>query len=170
MPPPVEARPRFEDGVLDFDSPSFSLERIRALIETGEYRGARELRLRYGDQADALVRLVATSRAFPALVTLLIGSGGLTDRGVRALAAEAVALDHLEDVDLGEGERDELRISDEAVEALARSPRLPALRKITRGIEHHVYRPGAREGTDVTRIERADGRVVESVLQHTVWP
>lgn len=170
-PPPVDpGPPSFEDGVLSFDSPSFPLARIRALIRSGEYRDARELRFRHGDEADGFLRFVATSRAFPALVALSIGSWDLTDRGVRALATEAVGLDHLEEVDLGEGERDQLKISDDAVEALARSPRLPALRKITRGIEHHVYGGAARDGTEVTRIERPDGRVVESVLHHTVWP
>lgn len=170
-PPPFDpGPPSFEDGVLDLGSPGFTLERIRVLIRSGAYRDARELRLGHCDEGDRVIRLVATSRAFPSLVALSIGSGGLTDRGVLALATEAVGLDRLEEVDLGEGERDQLRISDGAVEDLAHSPRLPALRKIARGIEHHVYGGAARDDTEVTRIERHDGRVVESVLIHTVWP
>ena len=170
-PPPVDpGPPSFADGVLTFDSPSYSVERARAVIEIGHYRDTKELRISNGARADALLRFVARSRAFPALITLFIGAAGLTDRGVRALATQAVELEHLEEVDLGEGERDQLRISDEAVELLARSRRLPALRKITRGIEHHVYGGSARDDVEVKRIERDDGRVVESVIHHTVWP
>ncbi len=160
----------YEGGVLELGRPGFSVEQVRELVATGKYRGATELRLHRNCIGDEVAALVATSRAFPALETLNLAASGLTDLGVLTLATEAVALDRLEQVHLGEGERDRLGISDEAVEALARSSRLPALRRITRGIEHHVYGGSARDDIEVTRFRRDDGRVVESVLAHSIWP
>lgn len=121
---------------------------------------------------DAVVRLVATSRAFPALAELNLGESGLTDAGVRALANQAVGLDVLSEIDLGAapGGREPGGISDDAARELALSPRLPALTQVARSIEHHVYADGAREGTDEIEIRRDDGRVVRSVINHFVWP
>ena len=61
-------------------------------------------------------------------------------------------------------------VSDAAVRTLARSPHLPALRRITRGQEHRAYTDGAREGPETTPIHRDDGRVVESIIHHAIWP
>lgn len=164
-------RPFFEQGVLKLITPQ-SLKQVRALIASGEYRSAVRLVVAYTTIGDAVARLVATSRAFPALVELNLGESGLTDAGVRALANRAVGLDVLSEIDLGAapGGREPGGISDAAARELALSPRLPALTQISRSIEHHVYAEGAREGTDEIEIRRDDGRVVRSVIDHFVWP
>lgn len=145
---------------------------MRALIAGGEYRSAVRLVVAYTTIGDAVVRLVATSRAFPALVELNLGESGLTDAGVRALARRAVGLDVLSEIDLGAapGGREPGGISDAAARELALSPRLPALTLVARSLEHNVYAEGAREGTDEIEVRRDDGRVVRSVIDHFVWP
>ncbi len=123
------------------------------------------------------VVLLARSGGFPSVEELHIGAIGLTGRAARALAREAVGLDHLERLELGEvpaegsqiGARDGSGVSDAGVEELARSPHLPALRRIERGKEHRFV-PGGREGREVIEILRADGRVVESWIYHSIWP
>lgn len=164
-------RPSIEQGVLRLITPQ-SIEEVSALLASGEYRGAVKLVVAHTTIGDAVARLVATSRAFPALVELYLGESGLTNAGVRALARKAVGLDALSEIDLGAapGGREPGGISDTAARELALSPRLPALTRITRSIEHHVYAEGAREGTDEVEVRRDDGRVVRSVIDHFVWP
>jgi uncharacterized protein (TIGR02996 family) len=153
------------DGVLALPNLS-SAEQLRALLATGEYRSAVELRLGHSSIGDALVAVIASSRALPALRELNLGGSNITDAGVHALAAQAVGLDALARIDLGvaPGGREPGGVSDAAAEALARSPRLPALTRIDRSIEHHVYAADARDDAEIVEIRRDDGRVVESVL------
>jgi len=122
-PPPPAPRAAATREATRLQRPSFepqSLEQVRALIASGEYRSA--------------VRLVATSRAFLALVELNLCESGLTDAGVRALANQAGGLDVLSEIDLGAapGGREPGGISDAAARELALSPRLPALTQIAR--------------------------------------
>lgn len=42
--------------------------------------------------------------------------------------------------------------------------------KLEKRDEHHVYTGGAREDTETIPITRADGRIVESVIWHRIWP
>lgn len=160
QPPP---RISFDKTVLDIAL--LNAAQLRNLIDTGNYRAAVQLRLNCAENADELVAIIATSGAFPALVELRLAC---TDASAHAIATTAIGLDHLERIDFAEGRRDELAVSDAAVEQLARSPRLPALRKITRGIEHHVYSEGSRDDTEVTTIKRDDGRAIESVVYHSI--
>lgn len=175
--PPVVAAPRpsFVNGVLDLDSAKLrNVERLRELIATGDYRSAIEVRLHYVHLGDAVAELLAPARAFPKLVVLDLGGSGIGDAGARALATQAVELDALEILHLGDavGSHDASvgGVSDAAVDMLARSPRLPALRQITRCFTHHVYAAGARDDQETTTIERDDGRVVQSTLSHFLWP
>lgn len=159
----------FENGVLSFNLPtdSLSLAQIRALIATGEYRSAVKIRLGSACDGDELAELFATCGAFPLLVDANLG---ITDAGVYALASKAIGLDHLESINLPGEDRDKAGVSDIAVETLARSTRLPSLRKISRSVTHHVYSAGARDDTEVIPIQRADGRIVESIIGHNLWP
>jgi uncharacterized protein (TIGR02996 family) len=167
-------RVSFEQGVLDLYEARFRLEQIRALIATGDYRGAVELRLGATTIGDAFAAFLATSGALPALVELAIGGARISDVGAHALAADAVGLDALATIHLGEVPKadDAARggVSDAAVEELARSPRLPALRTITREVTHRAYAAGAREETETFEIRRGDGQIVTSKLFHGIWP
>ena len=169
--PRVERAP-FVDGVLTFAAPGDRIEDIRALIETGAHRGAVTLVIGHTSIGDAVLALIATTRAYPAVTELRVGGAGVTDAGVHALATHGVGLEALRDVHLGDAPdgRASGGISDAAVAALASSPRLPALARITRSIEHHVYAPDARDVTEVTEVRRADGRVVQCVVERDLWP
>ncbi|MFN0246870.1 MAG: hypothetical protein ACKV2T_08170 [Kofleriaceae bacterium] len=147
--------------------PPTQLARLRRAVESGESRAATHVPIEAAFLGDDAVELIATSGAFPALVELTLGA--VTDAGLRRLATTAVGLARLESVHLGE-DRDVSRISARAIDALAHSTRLPALRRISRTITHHVYGAGARDDTEVHMIQRDDGRVVESVIDHCLWP
>ena len=160
----------FENAVLSFGSQTYSLAQIRALVETGLYRGAVALETGPTSIGDEVVTFLATSSAFPSLVELDLSGSNVTNRGVLVLASKAVGFDHLESIHLDGDDRDVLGISDTVVEVLARSTRLPALRKISRTVTHHVYAADARDDTEVISIQRDDGRVVESHIGHLLWP
>lgn len=162
----------FHDGVLDLSSPMYSVEQIAALIASGAYRGATRINLCRTHTGDAVVALLARSRAFPTLVELNVGDSGVTDVGVHVLADQAVGLDALATISLGGPDHTghPPGVSDSAVAALAHSARLPALRTVTRHIEHHCYSEGAREDTEVVELARGDGRVVASKTYHFIWP
>jgi hypothetical protein len=174
---PVEPRVTFQGGVLEVAAGTVDAASLRALIEGGAYRDATKVVLAGTPIGDEGVAFLARSGGFPSVTELHLGATGITDRGARALAQEAVGLDHLERLDLGDvpaessriGARDDSGVSDAGVEALARSLRLPALRTIDRGKEWRFV-PGGREGREVIEIRRADGRVVESRIYHLIWP
>jgi uncharacterized protein (TIGR02996 family) len=176
LPRPV---PRFSYrfGVLDLSAAQLSAGEIRALIDRGEYRSAHKLVLTNNRIGDHGVAHLARSGAFPSLTELQLADTRLTDAGARLLAHQAVGLEHLEHLELGDvpaegsdiGARDKSGVSDAVVRELARSPRLPALRSITRGKEYR-HRIDGREGREVVPIQRDDGRVVESIILHTMWP
>ncbi|MEZ4448452.1 MAG: TIGR02996 domain-containing protein [Nannocystaceae bacterium] len=164
-------------GVLDLSAGRLDAGEVRALLDRGEHRDAVTLVLsgcRVGD--DGVARL-ARSGAFPGLCALQLAGTGLTDVGARALARESVGLERLERLDLGDvpgdggssGALDRSGVSDGLVRELARSPRLPALRTISRTREHRRSAEG-REGREVVAIARDDGRVVESIVLHSLWP
>lgn len=126
---------------------------------------------------DADVAHLARAGAFPALTELELAGTALTNVGARALANEAVGLERLERLDLGDvpaegsnvGARDGSGVSDDVVAELARSPRLPALCSITRAKEYrHTF--DGHEGREVTVIQCEGGRVVESIVFHMIWP
>ncbi|HRH00378.1 MAG TPA: hypothetical protein PLR99_29240 [Polyangiaceae bacterium] len=175
----LTASPRvtFRGDVLEVAYGALDAASLRALIERGEHRDATKVVLVGNPIGDEGVALLARSGGFPSVTELCLGASGLSDKGARALAQEAVGLDHLERLDLGEvpaesdrvGARDGSGVSDAGVEELARSPRLPALRTIDRGKEHRFV-PGGREGRELIEIRRADGRVVESRITHSIWP
>ncbi len=171
-----EPRVTFHGGVLEVAYGTADAAALRALLEGGAYRDATKVVLVGSPIGDAGVALLARSGAFPRARELHLGATGLTDRGARALARQAVGLDHLERLDLGEvpgegspiGARANSGVSDAGVDEIARSPRLPALRRIERGKEHRF--PGGREGRELVEISRADGRIVESSIYHSIWP
>ncbi|MBL8621173.1 MAG: TIGR02996 domain-containing protein [Myxococcales bacterium] len=179
LPRPA-SRVSFRFGVLDLSGTSLSPAEIAAEIATGAYASA--IRLVFGRNrlGDAGVAQLAACGQLPALTELDLHGADITDAGARALATTAVGLDHVAHVALGEvpragdgiGAQDETGVSDAAVDALARSPRLPGLRSITRT---KTYRHGAggadaRDDREVTPIRHADGRVVESIVVHSLWP
>jgi len=158
----------FEDGVLDLSDGKFSLEQLRAVFATGLYRSATRLSLSGARNGDGVVTLLATCGAFPNLVELSLG--WVSDAGVAALATKAVGLERLESIFLGEIVDDRPCVSDAGVALLARSARLPALRKIERSQTHNVYAPGARDDAEVHELRREDGTIVRSIVGHTLWP
>ena len=167
---------KFRFGVLELSWQKFDAKNFPALLASREYRSAKQLIIRVRIGNDGLEQL-ARSGAFPELVELNLGGTGLTDAGAYALAEHAVGLDKLETISLGDvpreasniGAMDEFGISDDGVRALALSPRLPALHTITRSKEYRNSFDG-REGREVIPITRPDGRVVESIIYHSIWP
>ncbi len=176
LPRPAPRVP-FRFGVLDLGASRLETAELRGLIESGEFRTAVKLWFGQHQIGDGGVAHLARSGAFPSLVELHLGAG-VTDRAASLLAREAVGLERLERLDLGEvpaegtkiGARDGSGVGDAVVRALARSPRLPALRTISRSKEYRAYATGAREGPERISIERDDGSVVESVIHHSIWP
>lgn len=167
-------RPSFEGGVLDLDAIKHDIAAIRAAVTSGDYGDATIVRLQHTIQGDAFAALVATSRAFPRLVELDLGGASVSDVGARALATEAVGLDALETIHLGDapGSRNAHfgGVNAGAAEELARSTRLPALRRVTRSFTHHVMAEGATERDETIAVVRADGRIVELVMFNLCWP
>ncbi|MCB9560180.1 MAG: hypothetical protein H6708_07195 [Kofleriaceae bacterium] len=167
----------FQDGTLAFATGWLDAAALAALIEGGAYRGATRVHLTRAPLGDDGVAYLARSGGFPAVTELALGGTGMTDAGAIAVARQAVGLDHLAVLDLGDvpaesdarGPRDPAGVSDRGVDELARSPRLPALRRIVRGHEHRMPCQG-RDDTEIVAIRRADGRVVEAVIYHTIWP
>jgi hypothetical protein len=163
--------------VLTLSWSKFDVKNLGALIDSGEYRSATRLLVGVRIRDDGLAK-IARSGGFPALVELNVGGTGITDIGAYALAEHAVGLDHLETISLGDvprerddiGATDEFGVSDDGVRALALSPKLPALRTITRSKEYRHTPPESREEREVIPITRPDGRVVESVIYHSIWP
>ncbi len=169
--PRPEPRVSFRFGLLDLHQSKLDAEEIRGLIDSGEFRAATKLVLPCSLIGDAGVEHLIRSGAFPSLVELR--APGITNDAALSLAREAVGLDHLEIMDLDDApsERNGGRgVSDWAALAIARSTRLPAVRRIERGYEHHCYADGAREDTETLPIARDDGRTVESVIWHRIWP
>lgn len=179
LPRPPQ-RVSFRFGVLDLSGTSLTAAEVVAVIATGAYASAVRLVLGRNRLGDAGVAQLAACGQLPALAALELDEAGLTDAGAHALASTAVMLDHVAQLALGEvpragdgvGAQDDTGVSDAGVEALARSPRLPGLRSITRT---KTYRHGAggsdaRDERQVTPIRRADGRVVESIVLHSLWP
>lgn len=163
--PRPEPSMTFRFGVLDLSKSSAMA--IRALIDSGKHRSATKLVFKNNRIGDDVIAHVARSGAFPALVELDLDGTGITDDGARVLAREAVGLEQLAAIDLGEVPGG---VGDAAIEELARSPRLPSLRTIVRGWEHRPYTEHAREEKEVVSIRRADGRVVESIIHHWIFP
>ncbi|MBK7078188.1 MAG: TIGR02996 domain-containing protein [Myxococcales bacterium] len=173
-------RVSFRFGVLDLSGTSLSPAEVAAVIATGAYASAIRLVLGRNRLGDAGVARLAACGQLPALTELDLDAAGITDAGAHALATTAVGLDHVAHLALGEvpragdgvGAQDDAGVSDAAVDALARSPRLPGLRSITRT---KTYRHGAggadaRDDREVTPIRRADGSLVESIILHGLWP
>lgn len=166
----------FRFGKLQFDGHNVDAKFVRAAIDSGEYRRATTVVLNGVRIGDDGIEHLARSGAFPNLVDLQISGTGITDRGAFALA-DGSGLDKLEVIDLGDvpreadhiGARDGSGVSDDGVRALALSPRLPAIREIHRGKEYRHSFDG-HEGRESMPIQRPDGRVVESVIFHSIWP
>lgn len=177
VPKRIEPRVTFQGGVLEVAYGTVDPASLRTLIESGEYRDATKVVLVGTPIGDDGVAFLARSGGFPSVTELHLGATGITDKGARALAQDAVGLDHLERLDLGDvpaessriGARDDSGVSDSGVEEIARSLRLPALRRIDRGKEYRFV-PGGREGREIIEIRRADGRVIESCIYHLIWP
>lgn len=173
----IEPRVTFQGGVLEVAAGTVDAASLRTLIESGAYRDATKVVLAGTPIGDDGVAFLARSGGFPSVTELYLGATGITDKGARALAQEAVGLDHLERLDLGDvpaessqiGARDDSGVSDAGVEEIARSPRLPALRTLDR-VKEYRFAPGGREGREIVELRRADGRVVESCLFHMMWP
>jgi hypothetical protein len=178
---PVVPKPRappdvtFRDGVLEV-SGWLDLAALRTLIESGEYRGATKLALAWTALGDEGVAYLARSKGFPSVTEIKLGRTGMTDEGATALAQKAVGLDLLETLDLGDlpeepnpwGWQDRSGVGDRGVEEIARSTRLPALRRIIRRKDHRP--PSYCDATVVTEIRRADGHVVELIIEHSSSP
>ncbi len=154
----------FRFGVLDLSK--LGAPQFRALVDCGEYRSATKLLLGNGIDDEGIAHL-ARSAAFPALTELDLGRTRVTDAGAIVLAREAVGLDKLALIDLGAVPGG---IGNDAVAELARSLRLPALRTIMRVWEHRPYAEHAREENEVIPIRREDGHVVESIINHWIFP
>lgn len=168
---------RFEGGVLDLADRLLSDGEVRALIATGAYRDAVEIDLSRNRIGDAGVAHLARSGAFPSLTKLDLADTGITDKGAHAIAQRSAGLAKLEHLILGDvpaeaddiGARDDSGVSDAAVDELARSPRLPALRTIVRYKEYRRRNDG-REERETIPIALDDGRVVEHIIFHRIWP
>jgi len=165
----------FQAGRLAVASGILDAASLRAVIASGAYRSATAVSFTRAALDDEAVAYLARSGGFPAVTELGLGGTGMTDRGARSLAHGAVGFELLETLDLGDvpAEPDRFStpcgVSDAGVEVIARSSRLPALRRIIRRHEHR--QPGNyREDTERIAIPRADGRVVESIIEHTIWP
>lgn len=173
----------YRGGVLDLSAGTLAVDEILALIDSGRYRRAKRLVL--PAIGDAGIAHLARSGAFPALVALDLERARITDAGARVLAHEAVGLDQLEQLALGDvpaeapniGARDDAGVSRAGVLELARSPRLPALRSITQSREYRLGWGGGSahpedhgEGPEVISVGREDGRVVEWTIFHSIWP
>ncbi len=178
---PSKAKPRsaksvappvpFRDGVLDLTGPDYTIQHIRRLVASGDYHHTITLKIHHTTIGDAFVKWLATASAFPALVELNLSDSDVSDIGVHVLATKAIGLDALACIRLGEVASDgHVGVSDTAVQALAESSRLPALRQITRSITHHVYSSHASDAIDTTTIVRNDGRTIESIIDHLIWP
>lgn len=155
----------FRHGVLDLSEARLGAADVRRYIEREDFRSASRVDLsgtRIGD--DGLVHL-ARSGKFPSVVQLSLGSTNITDDGIRRFADEAVGLERLEEISLGDMK---YGIGDDAVEYLAKSPRLPALRRIHRSWEHRPYTEDER--VEVVQLRGHDERVVESIINHWIFP
>lgn len=171
--PRPEPRVPFRFGFLDLSNSKLDPNETRALIKSGEFRSATKLAFGYPHVGDDVVADLARAGTFPSLVGLYVGATGITDTGASVLAREAVGLERLETLHLGHvpaSRKATTSVSADVVRDLAHSPRLPALRSIVQHQEHHVYTDGAREDREVIPIERGDGRVVEWIIDHTIWP
>jgi hypothetical protein len=124
-------------------------------------RSATRLLLSGCQFGDGGLEHLARSGAFPGLTYLGLAATGITDAGAAAFAAHAVNLDQVEQIFLGGVGGG---VSDDGIAALARSPHLPALRLISR--TETVRNTFDYPADDVTRIERADGSVVESITSY----
>ncbi len=91
----------------------------------------------------------------------------LTNEESFRLAREAEGMEDVGELDLGSPWLDNA-ISFDAVEALARSPRFPALARI-KVVKHYEY-VGEWLSAETSRITREDGRVVEYVAQYFRHP
>ena len=172
---PPALRMAFQGGRLEVATGILDAASLRAVIESGAYRGATAVAFTRAALDDEAVAFLARSGGFPAVIELGLGGTGMTDRGARSLAHGAVGFELLETLDLGDVPTEPDRfstpcgVSDVGVEVIARSSRLPALCRIIRRHEHR--QPGSyREDTERIAIRRADGRVVESIIEHTIWP
>lgn len=178
---PVVLKPRpppqvtFRAGVLEV-SGWLDVAALRTLIASGEYRGATKVMLAWTALRDEGVAYLARSGGFPSVTELRLGRTGMTDKGAAALAQTAVDLDLLETLDLGElpeepnpwGWQHRSGVSDRGVDEIARSSRLPALRKIIRRKDHRP--PSYRDDNEIIEIQRPDGHVVESIIEHSSSP
>jgi hypothetical protein len=172
-PPPPQVT--FDAGALEVTG-MLDATSLRTLIESGAYRSATKVGLAWTALHDTGVAYLARSGGFPSVIELKLGRTGMTDEGATALATTSVGLDFLETLDLGDvpeepnrwGTHDRSGVSDHGVDELARSSRLPALRRIIRRKDHRP--PSYRNDTEIIEIRRADGRVVESVIEHSSSP
>ncbi|MCE9578353.1 MAG: hypothetical protein K8W52_34820 [Deltaproteobacteria bacterium] len=174
---PPALRMAFQAGRLEVATGILDAASLAVLIEGGEYRSATAVVFTHAALRDEGVAYLARSGGFPAVTELGLGGTSMTDTGARLFAQGAVGLDRLETLDLGDvpaepdrfGARDPSGVSDAGVELIACSSRLPALCRIIRRHEHR--QPGSyREDTEIIAIARADGRVVESIIEHSIWP
>jgi len=157
----------FRFGVLDFSGGRLGAADVQRYVDRENFRSATKVLLSGTRIGDSGLAHLARCGAFPSLVQLSLAGTGITDDGVCAFARDAVGLDHLEDISLGDIPNG---IGDEAVAELARSPHLPALRTIVRTLEHRPYSEGASEDTEVVQLRGHDERVVESIIHHSIFP
>lgn len=155
----------FRFGVLDISDRKLGAGDVQKLIDRENVRSATKVRLSGTRIGDAGLVHLARSGAFPSVVELSLDDIGMTDDGIRSFAREAIGLDRLERVSLGDMRNG---IGDAAVEELARSPRLPALRTIMRSWEHRPYTESER--TEVVQLRGHDERIVESIIEHWIFP
>jgi hypothetical protein len=161
--PPTEGF-TFESGVLTVEMDHLSVDQVCALLATGAYRSAIAFHVggHYGNRmGDEIVVHLVRTRALPEIRELRVE---LTDAGARALARSKSGHARLEHLWIGGRDKG---VSDPVVLELARAQSLPALRTITRFQEHRFWNGADQE---VAQIARGDGRVVESIIEHSIWP
>lgn len=156
------------EGTLGIENGKLTTAEICAFLDCGAAAEVKTFVLSYypsdGD-GDEVLGYLARCGALPRLEAIHLDNVSLTDAGARTLARHAVGLAHLIRLELGA-----VVLSSQVMEELARSPRLPALRTITRSREHRPSAEEARDGEDRTAIQREDGAVVESIVRHWIFP